>query len=73
MNAVAESDEVRSLVARGIRNFAACMLARIDGKSKVEYLTHEDLREAIRRHSRDLLLNAPTTWDAVRVALRNEA
>jgi hypothetical protein len=31
------------------------MLARIDGKSPVEYLTHESQKDAVRRFARALL------------------
>jgi hypothetical protein len=64
--AVVAANELRTLTARGIRNFAACMLARIDGKSKVEYLTGEALRESIRRCARKLIVEPPLTWDGVR-------
>jgi hypothetical protein len=40
------------------------MLARIDGKSKVEYLT-EPLRETVRHRAEKLLLDPPETWEAV--------
>jgi 5-methylthioribose kinase len=69
MGAVAGQAELGDLIARGIRNFAACMLARIDGKSKVEYLTDEALRETVRRTARNLLLTSPDAWEAVREEL----
>jgi thiamine kinase-like enzyme len=70
MRAAASPAELRELVARGIRNFAACMLARVDGKSKVEYLTDEMLREIVRCHARKLIIAPPSTWEAVRDALQ---
>ena len=36
---------------------ACLLLARIDGKSPVEYLTQERKREAVRRYARALLLD----------------
>jgi 5-methylthioribose kinase len=52
------------LVARSIAHAAACVLARVDGKSPVEYLD-----EAERRHARRLGLEAlrtrPQTWNAM--------
>ncbi len=50
------------LVRRTILHVAACSLARVDGKSPVEYL---DARgQAIARaFAREALLTGPTTWD----------
>lgn len=54
----------RSLEDRAVMNLAGCMLARIDGKSKVEYLSESD-RDVVRRLSKALLLRHPSTFDAV--------
>jgi tRNA A-37 threonylcarbamoyl transferase component Bud32 len=72
MAAAAEPGELRDLIARGVFNFAACMLARIDGKSKVEYLS-ESLRETVRQRAKKLLLDPPATWEAVHAELSSLA
>lgn len=46
------------------------LLARVDGKSPVEYLTAEHQRDTVRRAARVLLLNAPTTLGEVREVWR---
>ncbi|HJT79111.1 MAG TPA: phosphotransferase, partial [Gemmataceae bacterium] len=46
------------LQARGIAHLGACLLARIDGTSPVEYLPEEPKREAVRRLGRSLLLGS---------------
>ena len=43
-------------------------LARVDGKSPVEYVTAEADRERVRRTARPLILNPPATLAAVRAA-----
>jgi hypothetical protein len=54
-----------ALVARGIRNFAGCAWARIDGKSQVEYLVDSPRRESVRDLCRSLLRNPPDQWPDV--------
>jgi 5-methylthioribose kinase len=53
------------LQARGIGHFGACVLARIDGTSPVDYLPHEPVREAVRRLGRRVLWDRPTSWETV--------
>lgn len=53
-------DEWQALEARAQLNLAGCMLARIDGKSRVEYLTQPD---PIREWARRLLLHPSATWE----------
>lgn len=50
------------LVGRSIAHAAACCLARVDGKSPVDYLD-EPGREAARRLGRSALLGGPRDWD----------
>jgi 5-methylthioribose kinase len=52
------------LVRRGTRHAAACCLARVDGKSPVEYLDSRG-QAAARSFARDALLSEPATWDDV--------
>jgi 5-methylthioribose kinase len=54
-----------ALVARGIRNFAGCAWARIDGKSQVEYLVDLPRRDGVRDLCRGLLREPPDQWSAV--------
>ncbi len=65
MDGATNQREFAALSARTVHNFAACMLARIDGKSKVEYLVDEPLRETVRRFAAQLLLDPPAAWDEV--------
>lgn len=48
------------------------LLARVDGKSPVEYLTTEAAREVVRHVARPLLLAPPATLAAVRAAWAEE-
>jgi 5-methylthioribose kinase len=73
MSDAAADDELRDLTARAVRNFAGCLLARIDGKSRVEYLTDESLRDGVRRCARSLLLDTPATWEGVEELLSRHA
>jgi aminoglycoside phosphotransferase (APT) family kinase protein len=50
---------------RGIPHLGACLLARIDGTSPVDYLPEEAKREAVRQLGRGLLLDQPRDWNAV--------
>ena len=53
------------LQASTIRHLGGLLLARVDGKSPVEYITDAALRQHIRDFARDLILNPPNTVDAV--------
>jgi 5-methylthioribose kinase len=58
------------LVRRAILHAGACALARVDGKSPVEYLgAHE--QAVARTFARDALLSEPTTWDDLCAILEN--
>jgi hypothetical protein len=46
----------------------ALLLARIDGKSPVEYVRHERNRQAIRRFAKPLILNPTASLAAIRTA-----
>jgi tRNA A-37 threonylcarbamoyl transferase component Bud32 len=58
---VAGDRELGALVRRGIMNFAGCALARVDGKSRVEYL-NEPTRGIVRAGAEEVLRQTPTTW-----------
>ena len=49
---------------RAILHTAACCLARVDGKSPVEYLD-EDAKVTARAFAREALRTEPRTWDAL--------
>jgi 5-methylthioribose kinase len=65
MEDVLSPDEDEALMARAIVNFAACSLARIDGKSKVEYLTDSNRASAVRSLATRMLEDSPEDWAAV--------
>jgi 5-methylthioribose kinase len=53
------------LQTRGIAHFGACVLARIDGTSPVDYLPGEEVRAAVRRLGKCVLLEPPADWENV--------
>jgi 5-methylthioribose kinase len=59
-----DSQARAELTRRGIRHTAACCLARVDGKSPVEYLD-EHAQATARAFAREALRSEPTTWDAL--------
>lgn len=65
MQAVLSAAEQASLEHRAVENFAACLLARVDGKSPVEYLTSEAHRDQVRKLARQLLLAESASWTDV--------
>jgi 5-methylthioribose kinase len=68
----ASPDELQELEARAVQNFAGCALARIDGKSPVEYLTDDSQRDAVRCFTAALLRDPPSTWtDSLDVVRRH--
>ena len=56
------------LTRRAVEHTAACLLARVDGKSPVEYLDDRG-RDAARRSALDLFASRPATWDAMLATL----
>ncbi|HPU52981.1 MAG TPA: aminoglycoside phosphotransferase family protein [Burkholderiaceae bacterium] len=57
-----------TLEQRAARLLGGLLLARIDGKSPVEYLTLESQRDPVRKIARGLLLDPPETIGQVRAA-----
>jgi 5-methylthioribose kinase len=53
------------LQTRGIAHCGACLLARVDGTSPVDYLTEGSVRAAVRRLGTRLLLERPPDWEDV--------
>jgi aminoglycoside phosphotransferase (APT) family kinase protein len=56
------------LEARAASLLAGLFLARVDGKSPVEYVTNEADRDRVRRCARPLVINPASTLDAVLAA-----
>lgn len=56
--------ELEAVEQRGIGNLAGCMLARVDGKSRVDYLDSTG-QDQVRLFGRDLLWQTPKTWPEV--------
>ena len=61
-------EPARDLERRAARLLAGLLLARIDGKSPVEYLTRESQRDPVRQVARTLLLRPPESIAQVRTA-----
>ena len=60
-------DDRQAFEARAARTLPALFLARVDGKSPVDYITTETHRDLIRHVSRKLLLSPVTTLHDVRM------
>lgn len=58
------AEEWSGLVSRGIANCAGCVLARVAGKSRVDYLNPPQQMRAA-RFAENLLLRPATTWPEV--------
>jgi 5-methylthioribose kinase len=56
--------ELAGLEHRAMFNLAGCLLARVAGKSRVEYLS-QDQREMVRRVAAVWLKTPPPTWNAM--------
>jgi len=62
---VAGRENYDALVTRSIGHLAGCMLARLDGKSPVEYLQETSLRSGVRQVCEAIFADHPKTWGAV--------
>lgn len=58
------------LFRRTVGQLAACMLARVDGTSKIDYLKDPRDIDAVRAFGKDLLLTPPKDWKILLVRLR---
>jgi 5-methylthioribose kinase len=54
--------DVEDLEARSVLHWAGCMLARVDGKSPVDYLD-QSRQDTVRTLTRSLLNRPPETFD----------
>jgi 5-methylthioribose kinase len=57
---------------RSVRHLAACMLARIDGTSTIDYLPAVPQQNLVRNFCRELLLDPPAELDEVLSRLRTQ-
>ena len=64
VRSVAGDMEYDELVARGLQHLAGCTWARLDGKSRVDYITDEATRDEIRRACLQIFETRPDRWDA---------
>jgi 5-methylthioribose kinase len=62
--AEAAEPAIAALQQRVVMNLAGCLLARVDGKSPLEYLSHEIERETVRSIARRLFDARPATIEA---------
>jgi hypothetical protein len=63
--------ELESVIYRSIQNLAGCTLARLFGKSKIDYLKHQPRRDALLELCRFILTSRPNRWMPVRqIAVR---
>jgi 5-methylthioribose kinase len=56
-------DEYGQLVERGIQHLAGCAWARLDGKSRIEYLNDEPSRQRVRMACLGLFAHSPKNWN----------
>lgn len=59
-------EDLAAINARVSKLIPALLLARIDGKSPVEYITSETDRDEVRRFAKSSILNAPVTLEELR-------
>jgi 5-methylthioribose kinase len=64
------NNELPSTEARAVANFAACALARVDGKSPVDYL-NEQQQESVRRLCAAALRSAAESWRQVEAIIED--
>ena len=61
--------DVREIERRAVPHLAACMLARIDGTSRIDYLPESEQQNFVRLFAHRILLDAPGTVSEVLGAL----
>jgi 5-methylthioribose kinase len=63
--------ELSGLWTRGVKHFAGCAWARLDGKSPVDYLIDSRRRDLMRRVCREVFSSPPQTWSEVVALCQN--
>jgi aminoglycoside phosphotransferase (APT) family kinase protein len=58
-------ESITELERRGVQHLGACLFARVDGTSPVDYLPEEPKREIVRRLGRAILLDGVVRWEQV--------
>jgi 5-methylthioribose kinase len=66
MDGAVSHGELDALVGRAILNFAGCAMARLDGKSKIDYLKDGAKCDAVRELCRTVFKDQPAKWSDVR-------
>jgi 5-methylthioribose kinase len=66
LSGVVSRNDLDALIERGILNFAGCALARLDGKSKIDYLRDGARRDAMRQLCRTIFTSRLKQWAEVR-------
>jgi len=63
--------DLQQLIARGNQNLAGCAWARLDGTSKVDYLTNARTRDQVRQLCRWVFAESPGSLNEVVARLRD--
>jgi aminoglycoside phosphotransferase (APT) family kinase protein len=66
------ASELADLEGRMLWNLAGCLLARVDGKSRVDYLSPAQ-QQRVRMLARDWLIDPPGTWEIAVTGLNGAA
>lgn len=73
MTAAVGEMEFASLMRRSMKHIGACALARLDGKSPVDYLCDHVIQDKVRRWARWLTIADVGEWDAARDSIARSA
>jgi 5-methylthioribose kinase len=71
MVAAVSGDDLKDLERRAVWNLAGCMLARVDGKSPVDYLSAEQ-QDVVRRLARCWMVDLPPSLESAAEVLRTQ-
>ncbi|HET6426102.1 MAG TPA: aminoglycoside phosphotransferase family protein [Planctomycetaceae bacterium] len=63
VHAAGSEFSAEDVATRVPRHLAGCLLARVDGKSPVDYLADATQRDFVRRHALAWLYDPPPTWE----------
>jgi hypothetical protein len=66
LHGVVSPAEVQALVRRSILNLGGCILARLDGKSRIDYLDDQDRRDRLHELCKIILSSDFSEWPDVR-------
>ncbi|MGD9646666.1 MAG: phosphotransferase [Pirellulales bacterium] len=61
----------QELSYRGLQHLAGCLWARLDGTSRIDYLTEIPVRELVRQLCREIFRQGPTAWSEVESRIRD--